>query len=541
MTIRKYTDSSLPNPTTDSVAVYPGEFNADHAVSRSNYRLLENDVFLLQNFLSMAPSSDWCGQIGTAFALVSASSALWSAGLEGEPSGSLSALVYTDYCQLASETYGKSWLPYWSGYRKLGGPTAAGSTVAGAYYVTNSLATVDCSRYEVPTSRCVGAMIRDHAEYSHMLLWQRTESDGTHRAVGVGNVSMWHADKVLDYSSVAEVDILHGCATVDVSTSDLLETDFGIVPKDWPDEVTRNGYLNMRRIRLDPGSAGDGVALWEDGDAIFIGINYDRVIDFGVSSLDTTRALITHPVKDVHYSLVPDSRALNGNDDRFVLVTESVSADMAESCREFDGNWTLTDGTIKVYSSDSDPSPVTRVAPVTFAGPTPLRFVCEHPVGIYNPTVAITAGNRWKTFDIAASAGTGGIIAPAGTVTVQCKNDQAFAISTSTGYHVVDVSVDSSSQGVIYAYTFSSVQAAHTIRVTAAINTYTLTYTAGANGSIAGSSPQIVNHGSSGSAVTANGNAGFHFVSWSDASTANPRTDSNVAGSITVTATFAAD
>jgi hypothetical protein len=32
---------------------------------------------------------------------------------------------------------------------------------------------------------------------------------------------------------------------------------------------------------------------------------------------------------------------------------------------------------------------------------------------------------------------------------------------------------------------------------------------------------------------------GYHFVNWSDSSTVNPRTDTNVTGNITVTATFA--
>ena len=56
------------------------------------------------------------------------------------------------------------------------------------------------------------------------------------------------------------------------------------------------------------------------------------------------------------------------------------------------------------------------------------------------------------------------------------------------------------------------------ISVTAnfAINTYTLTYTAGANGTITGTSPQTVNHGADGTAVTAVPNAGYHFVDWSD-------------------------
>ncbi|MDD5559066.1 choice-of-anchor tandem repeat GloVer-containing protein [Candidatus Methylomirabilis sp.] len=68
---------------------------------------------------------------------------------------------------------------------------------------------------------------------------------------------------------------------------------------------------------------------------------------------------------------------------------------------------------------------------------------------------------------------------------------------------------------------------------------YTLTYTAGANGTISGTSPQTVASGGSGTAVTAVPNTGYHFVSWSDGSTANPRTDSSVTANVTVTANFA--
>ncbi|MBM3580457.1 MAG: hypothetical protein FJX37_00635 [Alphaproteobacteria bacterium] len=73
-----------------------------------------------------------------------------------------------------------------------------------------------------------------------------------------------------------------------------------------------------------------------------------------------------------------------------------------------------------------------------------------------------------------------------------------------------------------------------------AINTYTLTYTVGANGSITGTTPQTVNHGSNGSAVTAVPDTGYHFVNWSDSSTANPRTDTGVTGNVSVTANFIA-
>jgi uncharacterized repeat protein (TIGR02543 family) len=68
---------------------------------------------------------------------------------------------------------------------------------------------------------------------------------------------------------------------------------------------------------------------------------------------------------------------------------------------------------------------------------------------------------------------------------------------------------------------------------------HTLTYAAGPGGSISGTSPQIVNEGSNGSAVTAVPEFGYHFVEWSDGSTQNPRTDTNVTEDVSVTASFA--
>ncbi len=70
---------------------------------------------------------------------------------------------------------------------------------------------------------------------------------------------------------------------------------------------------------------------------------------------------------------------------------------------------------------------------------------------------------------------------------------------------------------------------------------FTLTYEAGANGSLVGDSPQTVNSGDDGSAVLAVADFGYHFVNWSDASTANPRTDTSVLANISVTANFAVD
>ena len=71
--------------------------------------------------------------------------------------------------------------------------------------------------------------------------------------------------------------------------------------------------------------------------------------------------------------------------------------------------------------------------------------------------------------------------------------------------------------------------------------TYTFTYSAGSHGTITGVSPQTVNAGSSGTAVTAVADSGYHFVNWSDSSTANPRTDINASGDISVSAIFSAN
>ena len=67
---------------------------------------------------------------------------------------------------------------------------------------------------------------------------------------------------------------------------------------------------------------------------------------------------------------------------------------------------------------------------------------------------------------------------------------------------------------------------------------FTLTYAAGAGGSIIGPAFQTVNQAATGTTVTAVPNAGYQFVSWSDGSTANPRTDADIQSNINIAATF---
>jgi hypothetical protein len=68
---------------------------------------------------------------------------------------------------------------------------------------------------------------------------------------------------------------------------------------------------------------------------------------------------------------------------------------------------------------------------------------------------------------------------------------------------------------------------------------WTLTYNAGAGGSITGTTPQTVASGADGSEVTAVPNTGYRFARWSDDVMTASRTDTNVTADITVTAIFA--
>ncbi len=148
------------------------------------------------------------------------------------------------------------------------------------------------------------------------------------------------------------------------------------------------------------------------------------------------------------------------------------------------------------------------------------------------------------TYTLTVNAGTGGGTTPSGATTVSRDVPTPILATPSVGYAFVNWTVPVGSATFANANLASTTVAIGTdatIQANFAINTYTLTYTAGANGMISGTSPQTVNYGASGTAVTAVPNAGYHFVNWSDSSTSNPRTDMNVMGDITVMANFAVD
>ncbi|HNP48509.1 MAG TPA: hypothetical protein PKL85_06710, partial [Bacteroidia bacterium] len=88
------------------------------------------------------------------------------------------------------------------------------------------------------------------------------------------------------------------------------------------------------------------------------------------------------------------------------------------------------------------------------------------------------------TYTITASAGAHGSISPNGISTFNCGTDHTYNITADPCYEITDVLVDGVSQGVISSYTFTSLSASHTINVTFNQITYTISASAGSNGSI---------------------------------------------------------
>ncbi len=153
-----------------------------------------------------------------------------------------------------------------------------------------------------------------------------------------------------------------------------------------------------------------------------------------------------------------------------------------------------------------------------------------------NGSVIIRYAVGASVYTLTYTAGANGTITGTSPQTVVSGGSgTAVTAVANSGYHFVNWSDGNTTA----SRTDSNVTANKSVTANFAINTYTLTYTAGANGTITGTSPQTVNHNGSGTAVTAVANTGYHFVNWSDGVTTASRTDTNVTADKSVTANFA--
>ena len=262
-----------------------------------------------------------------------------------------------------------------------------------------------------------------------------------------------------------------------------------------------------------------------------------QTVNYGASGTAVTAV----PNTGYHFVNWSDSSTANPRTDTSVTANVSVTANFAIN------TYTLTytagaNGTITGTSPQTVNHGANGTA-MTAVPNTGYHFVNWSDSSTANPrtdtsvtaNVSVTANFAINTYTLTYTAGANGTITGTTPQTVNHgANGTAMTAVPATNYHFVQWSDGSTAN----PRTDTNVTANITVTAAFAINTYTLTYTAGANGSISGTSPQTVNYGTSGTAVTAVPATNYHFVQWSDGSTANPRTDTNVTASITVTAAF---
>jgi hypothetical protein len=288
-------------------------------------------------------------------------------------------------------------------------------------------------------------------------------------------------------------------------------------------------------------------------------------------TLDITGMVVTGTYSDASTAVLPVTAAnVTGFDSSLAATGQTLTVTYQGQTATYTVDINPVTGSVTVTGATGGESIATTTAGLTYTALT-------------GPTLSETTMKGIGTGDIVLTAPTGFEFDPTATVTVLVTGDANANKNinhTDTGSTIpavvtsstITVTITHSStvpnvltwQGITVRPTAGTTDGAGNIAasgatikgVTGSTNfgtlaeegttpvtlTHALTYTTDGNGSITGSSTQVVNDGTDGTAVTATPNAGFHFANWSDTnSTADTRTDTHVTADITAMATFAAD
>jgi len=149
--------------------------------------------------------------------------------------------------------------------------------------------------------------------------------------------------------------------------------------------------------------------------------------------------------------------------------------------------------------------------------------------------ISVTASFAITTYSFTYSAGSHGSLSGNTSQTVPCGgNGTAVTAIPDSCYHFTQWS-DTSTQNPRQD---GNASGAINVIASFAITDYSLTYSAGAHGSLSGNTSQTVPCGGNGTAVTAIPDSCYHFTEWSDSYTVNPRQDNHITGNLTLTALF---
>jgi hypothetical protein len=160
----------------------------------------------------------------------------------------------------------------------------------------------------------------------------------------------------------------------------------------------------------------------------------------------------------------------------------------------------------------------------------------------FNPSItASTTISATGCVTVTPSSAGNGTISPDTPQSFASGGTVVFTLTPSTHYHIADVPNTGTCTGGSLSgsvFTTGAVAISCTVIANFAIDTYTLSYTAGPGGTIDGDSPQTVGWNQSGSSVTAVPDSGYRFVRWNDGNTNATRSDP-VTANVTYNAVFA--
>ena len=263
------------------------------------------------------------------------------------------------------------------------------------------------------------------------------------------------------------------------------------------------------------------------------------------TNYNTTTTLPTPPTK-TGYTFTSWNTAANGSGSAFIAST-AVTADATVYAQwtintfsltyTVGSNGTLTGTTNQTINYGSNGSQITAVPDLGYHFTNWSDDSTSNPRTDTNITnnITVTANFAINTYTLTYAAVSNGTIDGISPQTINYGSDgtQITAVPA-THYHFLKWS-DNSTQN---PRTDTNITSNKNLTASFSIDTYSLTYTAGAHGSITGNTNQTINHGSNGTLVTAVPDQDFYFVNWSDGSTTNPRTDTNITNNKTITANF---
>jgi hypothetical protein len=258
----------------------------------------------------------------------------------------------------------------------------------------------------------------------------------------------------------------------------------------------------------------------------------------------TGRTVSAVPAEGYHFESWSDGVTTPGRTDSDVTADLAVTATFA--INQYTLSYTATEGGAIEEASEqtvkhgADGTPVDAVAAehYHFEGWSDGVTTPQRTDRNVTADLSLTATFAIDQYSLTYAAGKNGTIEGEKSQTVAYGGAGATVTAKPVdGYRFV-----SWSDGLTTAKrTDSNVTGDLSVEASFSLNKYTLTYTAGKNGSIDGISPQTVIHGGDGTLVTAVPAEHYHFGGWSDGVGTASRIDRMVHGDISVTANFAID